>query len=81
VVLENGLAVDLRVVKDSEFSTALNYFSGSKAHNIRLRMRAEERGLKLNEYGLFRGEEVIPIASEEQLYHALELAYIPPELR
>ncbi len=81
VVLQNGMAVDLRVVAESEFATALNYFSGSKAHNIRLRARAEERGLKLNEYGLFRGEQLIPVASEQQLYRELGLAYIAPELR
>ena len=81
VVLRNGLAADLRVVAEPEFPAALNYFSGSKAHNIRLRARAEERGLKLNEYGLFRGETPLPLKNEEDIYQHLELAFVAPELR
>ena len=62
---------------------AQQYFTGSKAHNIALRDRALQRGLKLNEYGLFRVEDDERIAgeTEESIYHALGLAYIPPELR
>lgn len=86
VVLKNGLQVDLRVVSREAFPCALQYFTGSKEHNTHLRARAKRRGLKLNEYGLFReaasGEEVaIPVTSEEELYEALGLAYIAPELR
>ncbi len=81
VVLKNGLQVDLRVVEPSEFGAALLYFTGSKDHNVRLRSLARERGLKVNEYGIFRGEERVAGATEEEVYGALGLAWIPPELR
>lgn len=76
-----GLQVDLRVVGPDSHGSALLYFTGSKEHNVRLRQRALERGLKLSEYGLFRGEERIAGADEAQVYAALGLAWIPPELR
>jgi len=81
VVLGSGLQVDLRVVPQSCYGAALMYFTGSKAHNIRLRRLAIERGLKLNEYGLFQGRRVVAAASEEEVYRALGLPWIAPELR
>ncbi len=81
VVLRCGLQVDLRVVPESSFGAALAYFTGAKAHNIVLRKRAQARGLKLNEYGVFRGERQIAGDTEESVYAALGLPWIPPELR
>lgn len=81
VRLRNGLDVDLRVVPRESFGAALQYFTGSKEHNIALRRIAEKMGLKLNEYGLFRGERRIAGRTEEEIYEALGLSYIPPELR
>lgn len=82
VVLESGIAVDLRVVTDTQFPFAVAYFTGSKEHNVRLRSRAKELGLKLNEYGLFRENgELIPCKEEAGIYRALKIPYVPPELR
>jgi DNA polymerase (family 10) len=81
VRLENGLDVDLRVVPARSFGAALNYFTGSKAHNVHLRRIAQERGLKLNEYGLFKGTKAVAGKTEKDLYRALDLPFIPPELR
>ena len=81
VILNNDLQVDLRSVEDASYGSALNYFTGSKAHNIELRKIAIERGLKLNEYGVFRGEEKIAGKTEDEVYKALGLCYIEPELR
>jgi DNA polymerase (family 10) len=81
IVLASGLQVDLRVVPPGSFGAALLYFTGSKAHNIRLRALALERGLKLNEYGLFDGRRVVAAATEQQVYGALGLPWIAPELR
>ncbi len=81
VKFRNGLDVDLRVVPRESFGAALQYFTGSKEHNIALRRIAERMGLKLNEYGLFRGERCIAGQTEEEVYEALGLTYIPPELR
>ncbi len=81
VLLTGGLQVDLRVVPAPSFGAALLYFTGSKAHNVALRQIALKRGLKLNEYGLFRGTRRIAGRTEEELYAALGLAWIPPELR
>lgn len=81
VVLRCGLQVDLRVVPEASYGAALAYFTGSKAHNIVLRKRAQARGLKLNEYGVFRGDTPIAGATEESVYAALGLPWIPPELR
>ncbi len=80
-VLRNGLQVDLRVVPKESFGAALQYFTGSKDHGIRLRRRARERGLKLSEYGLFRGDRRIAGETEERVYRALRLDFVPPELR
>jgi len=81
VVLKDGLQVDLRVVPRASFGAALTYFTGSKAHNIHLRRIAQERGLLLNEYGLFRGKSIVAGRTEEQVYRALKLPWIAPEMR
>ena len=81
VVLRSGLQVDLRVIARPSYGAALTYFTGSKSHNIALRKRAQGRGLKLNEYGVFRGSSPIAGESEESIYAALDLPWIPPELR
>lgn len=81
VRLRSGLELDLRVVPDESFGAAMQYFTGSKEHNIVIRRRAQERGLKLNEYGLFRGDELVASRSEEDVYAAVGLPWIPPELR
>jgi DNA polymerase (family 10) len=83
VVLASGLQVDLRPFAPESLGAALQYFTGSRDHNVRVRERAVRRGLKLNEYGVFRvdtGERVAG-ATEEEVYEALGLRYIPPELR
>jgi DNA polymerase (family 10) len=83
VLLRGGLQADLRAVAAHERGAALQYFTGSKAHNIVLRDRALERGWRLNEYGLFQAKDQALIAgeTEEAIYHALGLAWVPPELR
>jgi DNA polymerase (family 10) len=81
VRLDTGMDVDLRVVPESSFGAALNYFTGSKDHNVVLRRRAQDKKLKLNEYGLFRGDRAIAGRTEKEIYSALGLAYIPPEMR
>ena len=88
VILEGGIQADLRVVSDREFPLALAYFTGSKEHNIAMRQRAIARGLRLNEYGLFRAKEetrdpalCVACATEEELFEKLGLAFVPPELR
>lgn len=81
VVLKNGLQVDLRVVAEPSFGAALHYFTGSKAHNIAIRRIAQRRGLKINEYGVFRGAERIAGEDETSVYRSVDLPYIPPELR
>jgi DNA polymerase (family 10) len=83
VLLRGGVQVDLRLVPADSRGAALQYFTGSKAHNIALRDRAIGLGFKLNEYGLFRieGDERVASATEEEIYEALGLAWVPPELR
>lgn len=81
VVLRSGLQVDLRVVAEDSYGAALMYFTGSKAHNIALRNLANERGWKLNEYGLFAGERRLCGKTEEEIYETLGLAFVPPEMR
>jgi DNA polymerase (family X) len=88
VLLEAGMQADLRVVADSEFAPALMYFTGSKEHNIVMRQRAIQRGLRLNEYGLFRSEVEtrdpalrVQATTEHDLFQALGLHFIPPEMR
>jgi DNA polymerase (family 10) len=79
--LETRFQIDLRVVPAESFGAALQYFTGSKAHNVVLRGRAKARGLKINEYGVFRGPQRIGGATEEEVYGALGLPVFPPELR
>lgn len=88
VILEGGIQCDLRVVSDAEFPFALAYFTGSKEHNIVMRQRAIQRGLRLNEYGLFKSKEetrdpklLVPCRDEGEIFEKLDLAYVPPELR
>lgn len=81
VTLNSGINADLRVVKDEEFPYALHHFTGSKEHNTAMRHRAKEMGIKMNEYGLFKGDVLIKCSSEEEIFNKLNLAYIPPELR
>ncbi len=83
VLFEGGVPADVRVVGPDQFAAALNYFTGSKEHNIQLRARALKRGLRLNEYGLFpEGKErSLPCPDEAAIYRHLGLAYIEPELR
>ncbi len=73
--------VDVRVVPEKSFGAALQYFTGSKAHNVRLREIAVKKKLKLNEYGLFKGDKIIAGAAEQQIYEKLGLDYILPVLR
>jgi len=81
VILRAGIQADLRVVEPAAFGAALQYFTGSKEHNIKLRERAVRMGLKINEYGVFRGERRIAGSTEEEVYAAVKLPWIPPELR
>ncbi len=81
VRLAMGMDADLRVVPAESFGAALNYFTGSKDHNVVLRRIAQEKGLKLNEYGVFKGDRPIAGRTEPEVYAALGLAYVPPELR
>ncbi|MEW6689257.1 MAG: DNA polymerase/3'-5' exonuclease PolX [Pseudomonadota bacterium] len=81
VRLACGLQADLRVVAPGSFGAALHYFTGSKAHNIAVRRRGQARGLKINEYGVFRGARRIAGETEQSVYAAVGLPYIEPELR
>lgn len=81
VVLRDGLHVDLRVLKAESFGSGLYYFTGSKAHNIEVRKIAKKMGMKLNEYGVFKGSKKIAGQTEVEVFKALHLDYIPPELR
>ena len=79
--LRNGLQVDFRVLRPESFGAAMHYFTGSRDHNIHIRRRAQQRGYKLSEYGLFRGKKRIAGETEGGLFAALGLDWIPPELR
>lgn len=81
VRLRNGINVDIRVVNNSQYPYALHHFTGSKEHNTALRHRAKGLGIKVNEYGLFRNENLIVCKDEEDIFKELGLQYIPPELR
>ena len=81
VLLRNGLQVDLRVVAKKSFGAALYYFTGSKAHNISVRRRAQQRQLKINEYGVYKGDKQIAGTTEASVFEAIGLPFIPPELR
>ena len=79
--LDDGLQVDLRVLPDADYATALHHFTGSKAHHVRLRGRARDLGLTISEWGVVRGEEKLPVPDEVALYALLGMSYVPPELR
>ena len=78
---KDNIQVDVRVVEDTSYGAALMYFTGSKEHNIKLRQLAIKKGLKLNEYGIFKGKKRIAGKTEEEMYKALGFSYIEPELR
>ncbi len=81
VILKEGMQADLRVVGPESYGAALMYFTGSKAHNVKLRTLATKKGLKINEYGVYKGEKRIAGETEKDMYKTLGLPYIPPELR
>lgn len=81
VRLDSGIQVDLRVVENKSFGSALQYFTGSKDHNIALRKVSIRKGYKLNEYGLFKGDRWTSGETEEEVYETLGLQWIPPEMR
>ncbi len=81
VLLVSGLQVDLRIVEPAVYGAALVYFTGSKAHNIAIRQKAQKKGLKLNEYGVFKAGERVAGRTETDVYQALGLPLIAPELR
>jgi DNA polymerase (family 10) len=79
--LASGIQADLRAVTDAEYPFALHHFTGSKEHNIAMRGRALKMGFKMNEYGLFKGEKLLPCRDEEAIFRRVGLDFIPPELR
>jgi DNA polymerase (family 10) len=81
VIVDGGIQIDLRVVEEDSYGAALQYFTGSKGHNIHLRGIAKARGIKVNEYGVFKGEKKIGGKEEEDVYRALGMDWIEPELR
>jgi DNA polymerase (family 10) len=81
VKLKNDMQVDVRLLDRESYGAALQYFTGSKEHNVALRDRAKRRGWKLSEYGLFQGDKVIASRTEDEIYKKLGLEWIPPELR
>ena len=81
VVLHSGIQVDVRVVPEESYGAALHYFTGSKPHNIAIRKLGQERGLKINEYGVFRGQQRVAGDTEASVFQVVGLPFIPPELR
>jgi DNA polymerase (family 10) len=81
VIVEVGTQVDLRVVPEDSYGAALQYFTGSKAHNVRIREMARSKGLKVNEYGIFKADKKIGGAKEQDIYDVLHLPMMPPEMR
>lgn len=81
VLLTNDLQSDVRVLEEKEFGAGMQYFTGSKDHNVQLRKIAISKGYKLSEYGLFKGEKLVAGKTEEEIYEKLGLKWIPPELR
>jgi DNA polymerase (family 10) len=80
-IRRNGVQIDFRIIGKDSYQTALQHFTGSKEHNTLLRARAKKLGLKMNEYGIFRGEQPIPVQNEEGVYGSVGLPFIPPEIR
>jgi DNA polymerase (family 10) len=81
VIVEGGTQIDLRVVEEDSYGAALQYFTGSKGHNIHLRGIAKAKGIKINEYGVFKGAKKVGGKAEEDVYRSLEMDWIEPELR
>ena len=81
IVTNEGMQVDLRVVSPNQFGSALQYFTGSKLHNVHLRTFAKNRGYKLSEYGFFKGSKLVASKTEEDCYKSLGMQYITPEMR
>lgn len=81
VIVEGGTQVDLRVVEENSYGAALQYFTGSKGHNIHLRGIAKAKGIKINEYGVFKGEKKIGGKEEKDVYRVLGMEWVEPELR
>lgn len=81
VLLDTGIQVDLRIVEEKSYGAALHYFTGSKEHNIAIRDRAKKKGLKVSEYGVFKGAKQIAGKTEEEVFKAVGLPFIIPELR
>ena len=81
VRLYSGLQVDLRLLDQESYGAAMHYFTGSKAHNIAIRGIGHNQGLKINEYGVFRGDDRVGGKTEEEVFHSVRLSWIPPELR
>ncbi|MBZ5674979.1 MAG: DNA polymerase/3'-5' exonuclease PolX [Acidobacteriia bacterium] len=81
VIIEGGIQVDVRSVARESYGAALQYFTGSKQHNIHLRTLAQKRGLKLNEYGAFRGQKRVGGKDEDEMYALLDMQDVPPEIR
>ncbi|HEC79208.1 MAG TPA: DNA polymerase/3'-5' exonuclease PolX [candidate division WOR-3 bacterium] len=81
IIVKGGIQIDLRIVAPSSYGSALQYFTGSKAHNIKLRSIAKQKGMKLSEYGVFKGKKKVAGKTEQEVYKILGLKYIAPELR
>jgi DNA polymerase (family 10) len=80
-IRRKGIQIDFRIVSERSYPSALQHFTGSKEHNTLLRSRAKKMGLKMNEYGLFSGEEPLSLSTEDEIYERLGLCMIPPEIR
>jgi DNA polymerase (family X) len=81
ILTKDGFQSDLRIVKPDQFGAAQHYFTGSKAHNIRIRSLGVQKGLKINEYGVFKSKKRIAGKTEEEVFKSVGLPYIPPEIR
>jgi len=81
VILRSGLQMDLRAVPEVSYGAALHYFTGSRLHSIAIRKLGQEKGLKINEYGVFHGDDRIAGLTEDEVFHSVGLPYIEPELR
>lgn len=81
VITKDGFQLDLRVVEPDSFGAAAHYFTGSKAHNVKIRTMAVRKGIKVNEYGIFKGKRKIASKTEEEVYESLGMQWMPPEMR
>ncbi|OGC78838.1 MAG: hypothetical protein A2145_06190 [candidate division Zixibacteria bacterium RBG_16_40_9] len=81
LITKDGFQVDLRVVEPESFGAAAHYFTGSKAHNVKIRTLAVKKGIKVNEYGIFKGKKRIASKTEEEVYQSLGMQWVPPEMR